>query len=288
VAEDVPDIARKLAAEFWPGPLTLVLNKRPKLASNVSAGLGTVAVRMPNHKIPLALIDASSLPIAAPSANLFTRPSPTTARHVLDDLDGRVDIILDGGSCPIGLESTVLDLTSSAPTILRPGGVPVEALKKWIPNLRLAQDDVESREGHAMPSPGMLAKHYSPNARLLLFAGNSARAIKQYAAIITALAAKGYRVGVMVTDEDVRLLSGLDVETAGLGSENDLSTIGQNLFAQMRKLDKANVDLILIRAVRLQGLGLAIWDRLLRASERNVFDLNKPIDIEQLVRTIKR
>ena len=285
-AEDVPDIAYKLAEEFWPGPLTLVLSKRPRVAANVSSGLSTVAVRMPNHKIPLMLVDASNLPIAAPSANLFTRPSPTTAQHVIDDLDGHVDIVLDGGSCPIGLESTVLDLTSANPILLRPGGVSVESLKKWIPNLELGQRYVESNHGPAMPSPGMLAKHYSPNAKLLLFTGSSEGAIKQYRKIISSLATRGYKVGVMTTDEDLPHISGTGIEIARLGSEDNLSMIGQNLFATMRNLEKAGVDLILMRSVRSQGLGFAIWDRLFRASEQQVYDLDEPIDIDMIARIV--
>ncbi len=286
VACDIPAIAYKLAEEYWPGALTLVLNKHPQIASNVSAGLNTVAVRMPNHRIPLAMIEASNIPIAAPSANLFTKPSPTTAHHVVDDLDGHVDIILDGGICSIGLESTVLDLTSENPTVLRPGGVSIEALKKSIFNLQLNQKYIETHNGLAMPSPGMLSKHYSPNAKLLLLTGNSDIAIIHLLEIISALTSQEVKIGIMVTDEDARYFSELNIEIVKLGSENNLSEIGQNLFAQMRNLDKVNVDLILIRAVRLHGLGLAIWDRLVRASEQHVYDLDEPINIDLITQAI--
>lgn len=288
VACDIPSIAYKLAEEYWPGALTLVLNKHPKIASNVSAGLNTVAVRMPNHRIPLAMIDASNIPIAAPSANLFTKPSPTTAHHVVDDLNGHVDIILDGGICSIGLESTVLDLTSVNPTVLRPGGVSVEALKKSISNLQLSQKYIDTHDGFAMPSPGMLSKHYSPNAKLLLLTGSSDNVIIHLLEIISALISKGFKVGIMVTNEDALHFSGLNVKTVKLGSESNLSEIGQNLFAQMRILDKEDVDLILIRAVKLQGLGLAIWDRLVRASEQHVYDLDEPININLITQAINR
>lgn len=287
VAYDIPEIAFKLAEEYWPGALTLVLNKHPQIASNVSAGLNTVAVRMPNHKIPLAMVELSKLPIAAPSANLFTRPSPTTAQHVIDDLVGHVDVVLDGGGCSIGLESTVLDLTSSNPTILRPGGVSVESLKKSITNLELSPKYVETHKGLALPSPGMLSKHYSPNAKFLLFTGTSDTAIKPLLEITTLLVSQGYKIGVMTTEEDAQRFLGLDVEIVKLGSEHNLSEIGQNLFAQMRELDKLNVDLILMRAVKAQGLGLAIWDRLVRASEQHVFNLEEPINIETITQIIR-
>ncbi len=287
VAEDIPELARRLAGIFWPGPLTMVLRKRSQVAANVSAGLNTVAVRMPNHKIPLALIQASNLPVAAPSANLFTRPSPTAAQHVIDDLNGHVDVVLDGGNCPIGLESTVLDLTGAVPTLLRPGGTPVEALRKHIPNLQLGQRYVEDNSGLTMPGPGMLAKHYSPNASLILFTGSSDDAARHHLEIVSQLSQRGYKVGVMTTDEESKNFSGLNVRIAVLGSEKDLSVIGQNLFARMRELEKTDVDVIVMRAVQSQGLGFAIWDRLFRAAEQHVFDLDKPIDLDSVLQTIK-
>jgi len=288
VACDIPDIAYRLAEEFWPGALTLVLSKHSKIASNVSAGLDTVAVRMPNHKIPLAMIEVSNLLIAAPSANLFTRPSPTTAQHVIDDLGNHVDIVLDGGICSIGLESTVLDLTSSSPTILRPGGVSVESLKKSITNLKLNQHYVDTYNGIAMPSPGMLSKHYSPRASFLLFTGNCEGATRRLLETIAFLVSHGYKIGVMATDEDAGYFSEAGVEVVKLGSENNLSEIGQNLFAQMRNLDKLNVDIILMRAVSSHGLGLAIWDRLIRAAEQHVYDLDEPINIDIMDEVIKQ
>ena len=283
VASDVPGLARRFVEGFWPGPLTLVLKKRPQVAANVSSGMDTVAVRMPDHKIPLALIEASGVPVAAPSANLFTRPSPTLAQHVLDDLDGHVDIVLDGGSTPIGLESTVLDLTGTTPVVLRPGGVPLEALRRLIPNLELGQRFVKSEEKAAMSSPGMLAKHYSPSARFLLFTGSSDR----YLEVVLALAGGGFKVGLMTSDEDAPAFSGVKVECVSLGSETDLTAIGQNLFARMRDLEKRNVDLILMRAVKSRGLGLAIWDRLFRAADGQVYDLDGGVDVETLLRSFK-
>ena len=282
VASDVPELARRFAEGFWPGPLTLVLKKRPRVAANVSSGMDTVAVRMPDHKIPLALIEASGVPVAAPSANLFTRPSPTLAQHVLDDLDGHVDIVLDGGSTLIGLESTVLDLTGTTPSVLRPGGVPLEVLRQVVPDIELGRRLVETKRGAAMPSPGMLARHYSPSVRFLLFTGSSER----YLEVVTVLTGNGIRVGLMAFDEDAVKFAGVVIEMALLGSETDQAAIGQNLFARMRELEKKNVDVIVMRAMKLHGLGLAIWDRLYRAADGQVHDLDGGVDVDALVSSI--
>lgn len=282
VAQAIPDIAYTLAERFWPGPLTLVLKRHERIAPNVSAGLGTVAVRMPNHLIPLELIEAAGVPVAAPSANLFTRPSPTSAQHVLDDLGGHVDIILDGGPCPIGLESTVLDLTSDQPTILRPGGAPAEALKKIIPDLVLPEIKPEKDDQTSKPSPGMMLKHYSPKAKFLLFKGRSENAIGQIIEIARRLAGRGFKIGLMATDEDYPHFSGLQADIERLGSRGDLDGIGQTLFARMRSLDKKGVDYILMRSLPSEGLGLAIGDRLFKAAEQRVIDLDSPFDLDDL------
>jgi L-threonylcarbamoyladenylate synthase len=286
VARDVPALAYELAQEYWPGPLTLVLKKGAQVAPNVSAGMDTVAVRMPNHRIPLALVEASSLPVAAPSANLFTRPSPTSARHVLEDLDGHVDIILDGGDCPIGLESTILDLTASLPTVLRPGGLSLDLLRERIPDLQVVRRYIATDEGVPVSAPGMLAKHYSPKARLLLFSGHTDAALTRLRELASALAERGYRVGVMSTTEDAAHFAGLNLELADLGSAADLPQIGRRLFAQMRRLDSLHVDVILVRAPAQEGLGLTIWDRLFRAAEGQLFDLDKPLKTEGIMRAI--
>src|SRR6266540_2143822 len=197
VAQDVPALAHTLARAFWPGPLTLVLKRRPAIPATVAAGRNTVAVRIPNHAVPLALARAAGVPIAAPSANLFTRPSPTTAAHVLEDLDGRIDLLLDGGPTPIGLESTVLDLTSAQPTLLRPGGVSIEALRQHIPDLIFVPRYVEHNPAAPTPaSPGMLLKHYSPRAELLLFAGRPERAVARMRQAAQEAIAAGLIVGV--------------------------------------------------------------------------------------------
>jgi L-threonylcarbamoyladenylate synthase len=268
IAEAVPPLAWQLGKAFWPGPLTMVLKRGRRIPENVSAGRESVAVRLPAHPIPLALIRAAGLPIAAPSANRFSRPSPTTAQHVLEDLDGRVDMILDGGACPIGLESTVVDLLSDPPMILRPGGLALEVLQTIAPTIVVREAHFTDELGGA--SPGMLLKHYSPRARLLVFEGEPAEVCTRMQAMAEVLAAQQQRVGVMVADEQAGCFAELPVALQKLGSGERLEQIAANLFAAMRELDRQPVDVILAGTFSLEGLGLAIRDRLLRAAEGRV------------------
>jgi L-threonylcarbamoyladenylate synthase len=268
IAEEVPPLARRLGKAFWPGPLTMVLKRGRLIPENVSAGRGSVAVRFPAHPIPQALIQAAGLPVAAPSANRFSRPSPTTAQHVLEDLDGRVDVILDGGACPIGLESTVVDLLSVPPVILRPGGLVLEVLQTIAPEITVRSAVYSEEEGAA--SPGMLVKHYSPRARLLVFAGEPGEVCRRMQAMAEVLAGQGQRVGVMVADEQAACFAGLPVQVQNLGSGERLEQVAANLFSAMRELDHQAVDVILAGTFSLEGLGLAIRDRLLRAAEGRI------------------
>ncbi len=268
VARAVPPLAEQLAAAFFPGALTLVLHKSAAIPPGVTAGSDTVGVRMPSHPVAHALITAAGVPVAAPSANLFSRPSPTSAAHVLDDLRGRVDVVLDGGSTPIGLESTIVDLTQTPPVMLRPGGIPLETLAAIIPDLRFTPRYLA--EGAAMPSPGTLLKHYSPRAEVRLFSGtDAARVLAAIWQQGRALQHEGKRVGLLLQSRDAaRLLEQSGMVVAQLG--DDLPSMGEQLFAALRELDAAGVDVILVRAVEQQGVGLAIWDRLVRAAEGRV------------------
>ncbi len=271
VATDLPALAYELAAEFWPGPLTLVLRRQPIVPPNVSAGRDTVAVRMPAHPVARALCAAAGVPIAAPSANMFTRPSPTQAAHVLEDLNGRIAMLLDGGATTIGLESTVLDLTQSPPQLLRPGGAPLEALRGLLPGLTFTPRYVETHTDEGQAAPGMLLKHYSPRAELRLFVGTAERALARLVKVAQEAQANGRRVGILAPDDDATALAGLGAFVA-LGAQDDLPQIARQIFAGMRALDAQGVDLILARGVERAGLGLAIWDRLVRAAEGHVID----------------
>jgi L-threonylcarbamoyladenylate synthase len=272
-ALDVPALAFRLADAFWPGALTLVLRRSARIPANVSAGLDTVAVRMPSGIIARALLQTVDVPVAAPSANTFSRPSATTAAHVLEDLNGRVDIVLDGGPTAIGLESTVLDLTGGVPEVLRPGGVTVEALRQVAPDTRVRERYIGLEEAEAGRSPGLLIKHYAPRAQVLLYQG----APERVRAVMHRQAAErmgnGERVGVLATDDESAAFEHLGAVVVTLGAADDLAGMGARLFAALRLLDAQGVDVILVRAYTGAGLGAAIYDRLLRAAEGRVIQV---------------
>ncbi len=263
LAVAVPDSVDVLIDQLWPGPLTLVLKRASGVPANIATGMPTVAIRMPAHPVARALLQAADTPIAAPSANTFTRPSATTAAHVLEDLQGRVDLILDGGAATGGMESTVLDMTQFPPVVLRPGGVLLEDLQALLPDVLLLQRYVDASQHTS--APGQMLKHYSPRARILLFTGEHAAVIEAMQAHLEAYASD--RAGVMVLDDECRHFEGLAI-VAPMGQT--LTEIGQNLFATMRHLDAYNVDVILVRDFGREGLGVAVWDRLLRAAEGHV------------------
>jgi len=267
VASEIPPIVQKLADAFWPGPLTLVLPKLSHVPASVTAGLNTVAVRVPSHPVALALIRASGSPIAAPSANRFGHTSPTTAAHVLDDLNGRIDMILDGGAASVGVESTVLDVTRTPPMILRPGGVSREAIEEVIGKVELRNNRPAS-DDNAQVSPGLLGKHYTPNAELILCKGEKDSALEKLSELAKQAQTAGRSVGLLLAEDDLPSFASLTCLKYPLGNSNDLEAIARNLYAGMRALDHQNVNFILTRDFGAQGLGLAIHDRLLRAASR--------------------
>src|SRR6266487_3276743 len=261
--------AKRLAQEFWPGPLTLILPRGPRVPLLVTAGLETVAIRMPRHPVALALISALGSPIAAPSANRFMHISPTTAHHVFTDLSGRVPLILDAGPCEIGVESTVLDLCSDEPRILRPGGISLEALRTILPNVHppMRQSKVDEVEDIlAKKAPGQLLTHYAPTVPLLLFDGSIEGMRSGMLTEIERRCTQGEPVGVLVAEEDIPTFQNSGAFIYSPGSEDDLEQVAANLFAGLRTLEEAHVQVILCRNFGEQGLGLAIRDRLLKAA----------------------
>lgn len=262
IAAEIPAEAQALTRVFWPGPLTLILPKTDAIPLNVTAGLNSVAVRRPANEIALALITACGFPIAAPSANLFARPSPTTAEHVMEDLGERIELIIDGGPTLIGVESTVVDMTARPPTILRPGGTSLEALQAILPSIEIAHRYVGPQQ--AQPSPGLLSKHYAPHALVELF--NETAVVERMRQRAIVLIAAGKQVGVMITQEDRACFDDLPVHIEALGSRNDLAQVARALFAAMRRLDHLGVDVILAKSLGSSGIGLAIQDRLIRAA----------------------
>ncbi len=280
VARDVPGIAYKLVEVFWPGPLTLVLPKQEVIPKNVTAGLETIAVRVPNHPVALALLRASGVPIAAPSANRFSRVSPTTAQHVFNDLSGRIELILDGGQTSIGVESTVLNILSTPPMILRPGGVTREALERLIGPVTVLGGEHEAHLVSPVmihgpsPSPGLMPRHYTPHAKLVLVKGASSRVLKEIASLAQRFLSEEAHVGLLIAEEEKSYFENLPVRIVSLGPTRDLMRVARNLYAGMRSLDAEGVDVIITHDFGLHELGLAIHDRLIRAASQ-VVDLEK-------------
>jgi L-threonylcarbamoyladenylate synthase len=270
LAEHVPPEAKQLIQRFWPGPLTLIFKRSRAIPSVTVAGLDTVAIRMPKHKVALMLIKESSCPIAAPSANLAGKPSPTSAKHVFDDLNGRIDAILDSGTTRIGVESTVLDLSSDPPLVLRPGGTPFEALKKVLPSVELHPFVVAERELSLgeIRSPGMKHKHYAPSAEVVVVEGSIPAMIARIKELAASYKQKGAKVGVLATDETQTVYQADAVET--LGSRFNLDMVAKNLFSRLRELDAKRLDVIIAEGLSTEGLGLAVMNRLRKASGYNI------------------
>jgi len=259
VCREVPPMATVLAAAFWPGGLTLVLPRGARVAPAVSAGLDTVAVRMPSHPVARALIQSARVPVAAPSANRFMRTSATTAAHVIEDLDGRIDLVLDGGPADAGIESTVVSVDGGVVTLLRPGVITVEAIESIVGPL------VRPGATVASGSPGMMERHYAPAAELVYLPDAP---IAELVSLARAELARGRETGILLADADAPGLEGEGFTVERLGPEGDLETVAGSLFAALRRLDIAGVEVIFARGFSRAGAGLAIDDRLRRASTR--------------------
>ncbi|MDQ0257180.1 L-threonylcarbamoyladenylate synthase [Evansella vedderi] len=260
--EKIPSHAQKLMEAYWPGPLTIVLEDKGKLSTGVTAGLSTVAVRMPDHPIALALIRAANLPLAAPSANTSGKPSPTTAQHVYKDLKGSISTIIDGGPTGVGVESTVVDCTGKTVTILRPGGITKEQLEEVVGPVDV--DPALITEDTAPKSPGMKYTHYAPSAPLVLVDGSPAFFEKK----ISEARASGKRVGILISEENKgRFIAHKEVV---LGSKKDLSTVAAKLYESLRIFNEQEVDIIFSEVYPEMNLGAAIMNRLRKAAGGNV------------------
>ena len=258
LAREVPREAEILAEHFWPGPLTMVLPKKDNVPKVTTGGLDTVAIRMPAHEIALGLIRTSRRPIAAPSANISGKPSPTLAEHVIDDFYGRIECIIDGGEVKIGVESTVLDLTTKPPTLLRPGGLPLEEIEKVIGKVRI-HPVVKGKAVDVAKAPGMKYKHYAPNAQVIVIEGSREKVKRKIKELLNEYKRKGVKVGVMATGDFY------DAD-AYINLGNSEEEIARNLFRALRELDKSGVDIILAEGVEEKGLGLAVMNRLRKAA----------------------
>lgn len=270
----IPDTAAKLIEACWPGPLTLLMPKSGRIPGIVTAGLDTVGLRMPSNPIALELIRRSGVPVAAPSANSSGRPSPTLAKHVIEDLSGKVDVIIDGGSTTVGLESTVLDITVDPPMILRPGGITYERLARILGAVRL--DPAISPDGKLSSpprAPGMKYRHYAPKAMMLLIQGEPEPVADEIGRRAELYNHDGTNVGILVTDETAALYEPVlhaYCKFISLGSRQNPETLAANLFKCLREFDENNVGVIMAEAPETAGIGQAVMNRMLKAAGGNI------------------
>lgn len=265
IVNDVNSMAKKIMTAFCPGPITLILPKSDIVPSSVTGGLNTVAVRMPDNDIARELIRLSNTPIAAPSANISGRPSPTTAQAVYNDLHDRIDMILDGGACHFGVESTILDCTEDVPIILRPGAITKEMLEELFPVVKI--DRAIVGDNVVPKAPGMKYKHYAPKANMILFEGSSAKMADAIASKMADYEREGKKVGLVVSYEVAEKLQ--HENTAIYGNQEDLLTIASEIYECLRFFDDKDVDIILAEGTTDKGIGLAIMNRLHKASGFN-------------------
>ena len=268
LVEEIPDVAVKLMERFWPGPLTLIFKKKEGLFPDVvTAGLSTVAIRMPDHPVALDLLKEAGCPTAAPSANLSGKPSPTTAEHVYEDLEGKIAGIVDGGPTGVGLESTVLDVTGKVPQILRPGGVTKEQLEEVVGKVDVDPGLVTSSD--APKAPGMKYKHYAPKAPLTLVDGTP----QFIQTLVNEERALGKKVGVYTVSEHAHLYDA-DIIIAG-GSREELSSVAEKMYGVLRQFDKEQPDLIFGEVFSEEGIGIAIMNRLKKAAGGRIVKQDK-------------
>ncbi len=272
IARRVPESALRLAEVWWPGPLTMIFEKTDLVPYETSGGLDTVAVRMPNNSIALALIAASGGYIAAPSANTSGRPSPTTAEHVLGDLDGKIEMILDGGSVRIGLESTIVDFTEEVPVILRPGYVNRDKLEAVLGEVRMdpGLTDEGATAGLRPKAPGMRYRHYAPRAALTIVEGEEDRVVAKINALVREDEARGLKCGVIAPTESAGRYEARDVKN--IGSLANDKEIASHLFRVLREFDDDGVDRIYSEAFNTPRMGDAIMNRLLKAAGHQIIE----------------
>lgn len=262
LTQEIPPLAIECMRRFWPGSLTIIFKKSNLVPDITSGGLDTVAIRMPDNPIALELIKKSGTAIAAPSANISGKPSPTSADHVRVDLSGKIQMIIDGGETGLGLESTVLDLSTNSPTILRPGGVTFEDLNEFIPNLKV--DDGLITELKKVKSPGQKYSHYAPNQEMRLFVGDLDNMVSEINKEVDILVSKKLKVGIIATEETKgKYEKAMVLE---LGSRKKKEDMARNLYNIIRIMDESQVDIILAEGIEDDNLGMAIMNRLTKAS----------------------
>ena len=268
IVEEIPEKAKRVIEKFWPGPLTLIFNKKEIVPLGTTGGLNTVAVRMPMDEIARGLIRAGGGYVSAPSANTSGRPSPSTAQHVMDDMDGKIEMIIDGGSVEIGVESTILDMTVEPPMILRPGAITKEMLEKIIGKVDVDSALLSDTSDEAPKAPGMKYRHYAPKAQMIIVSGEPKEIVKAIKQIAYEQERLGYKVGIIATNETRSLYTKGVVKS--IGSRSNENSIAKNLYKVLREFDEEDVSYIYCEAFDEEGIGSAVMNRLDKAAGHHV------------------
>ena len=272
LVKDVPKVAKELIDKFWPGPLTIILNKKEIVPDVTSANLNSIGIRMPKDEIALKLIELSGVPIAAPSANISGRPSPTEIKRCIEDLDGRVDYIIGGEKSNVGVESTIVDCTVYPPIVLRPGGITLDMLKEVCEDITIDKGIKGKPSEEFKPkAPGMKYRHYAPKAKVQIIKGNKEKTIEKINEIVQNYIESKKSVAVLCTNELSDKI--FNAEVISLGSINNLNDIAKNIFESLRMCDDLKVDLILCEAFNEEGIGLAIMNRLNKAAAFDIINV---------------
>lgn len=271
IVSEFPEKAQQLAREFWPGPLTMVLPKAETVPCETTGGLNTVAVRMPVDPVALAFIEAAGGYVAAPSANVSGRPSPTSSRYVEEDMCGRIEMIIDGGDVEIGLESTIVDLTGEIPVLLRPGSITLEMLKGVLGNIEVDPTIMEGNLAGKPKAPGMKYKHYAPQGELTIVSGASEAVIRCINEMATAGMEQGEKVGIIGTEENISFYKGDSIKS--VGKRDDEVSIAKHLYRSLREFDDEGVTKIYSESFSTGGMGQAIMNRLLKAAGHQVMEV---------------
>lgn len=274
LVQDVPVVAKKLMDAFWPGALTIIMKKKACIPYETTAGLDTVGIRYPSNKVAIEFIKACGVAIAAPSANISGKPSATRGEHVIGDLNGKVDCIIVSNDSHIGLESTVIDVTSKIPVILRPGAVTKEQIFEVIGEVILDKGINEGlRDGEIPKAPGMKYKHYAPNGQVIIIKGDLEKVVERIKKDAAYYVECGKKVGILATKQtkDEYNLNGVEVNV--LGDRDNEETLASGLFGDLREFDKKNIDIILAEAVVTKGIGLAVMNRLMKAAGFNIIEV---------------
>lgn len=268
IVADFPEKAQNLAREFWPGPLTMVLPKAESVPKETTGGLNTVAVRMPVDPIALSFIEAAGGYVAAPSANVSGRPSPTSSQYVEEDMCGRIEMIIDGGDVEIGLESTIVDLTGDVPMLLRPGSITLEMLEGVLGNVSVDPTIMEGNLAGRPKAPGMKYKHYAPKGELTIVAGASEAVTERINELAAEGMARGEKIGIIGTEENISFYKGNSIKS--VGKRDDEVSIAKHLYRILREFDDEGVTRIYSEAFSTGGMGQAIMNRLLKAAGHQV------------------